>query len=350
MIRRLIAAAVLCTATAACTTRTATPVTTPAPSGAGAVDAGYTAYFSGSAVDAVTVPAGGALLAGGGTDSDAAMTWLLAQGGARAPKRYGDVVVLRTSGSNGYNKYLMSLGANSVTSIVIRSPDGANSAYVRDAIAKAEVVFLAGGDQSTYVQRWSGTGLQAGVNARVAAGFPIGGTSAGLAAMSEYVYSALNVSSVSATVLQNPYDSSMTFSRSLFSVPLLRNTITDTHFAPRDRFGRSVAFLARLQQDGLATAPRGIAVDEGSSVGVAASGDGVVFGSAGSGGAWFMQSSATATRICAPSTPLSFAPVTVWHVPVGGRFDLAGWSTHDATPYTVTAVKGVLTSSTGSIY
>ena len=94
-------------------------------------------------------------------------------------------MVLRTTGSNGYNKYLVGLGANSVTSIVITSVAGANSAVVTSAIAKAEVVFIAGGDQSTYVNLWRGTALQTAVNARVAQGYPIGGTSAGLAVLGQ---------------------------------------------------------------------------------------------------------------------------------------------------------------------
>ena len=75
------------------------------------------------------------------------------------------MVVLRTSGSDGYNAWLAKLGANSVTSIVISSKGGANSEFVRKSIANAEVVFIAGGDQSTYVKLWSGSSLQAAVNA-----------------------------------------------------------------------------------------------------------------------------------------------------------------------------------------
>ena len=46
---------------------------------------------------------------------------------ARSPGKYGDVVVLRTSGSNGYSRYLVRLDDSSVTSIVITSVAGANS-------------------------------------------------------------------------------------------------------------------------------------------------------------------------------------------------------------------------------
>lgn len=312
------------------------------------VNPGYTAYVSGSTTDVQTTPSGGALLAGGGTDSDAGMQWLLAQGGARSAGKYGDVVVLRTSGTNGYNKYFVNFGANSVTSIVISNVSGANSDYVRTAIGKAEVIFIAGGDQSTYVNLWTGTALQTAVNARVAAGFPIGGTSAGLAVLGPYVYAAFNASSTSPTVLANPYDVSVTLTGALFNVPFLPNLITDSHFMVRDRMGRLVTFLARLQQDGRATAPRGIGVDERSAVGVALDGSATVFGAGN--GAYLLSVTSGATRVCAVNTALTYTPVTTVRVPVGAQFNLSTWTAPNTTAYTLSATSGLLTSSKGAIY
>ena len=321
------------------------------PAAPPAIPVGYASYVSGSTIDVQTVPAGGALLAGGGTDSDAGMQWLLAQGGATGLRAYGDVVVLRTSGSNGYNAYLEAFGANSVTSIVISSTAGANSDFVSNAIAKAEVIFLAGGDQSTYVNLWTGTALQRAVNRRVSEGYPVGGTSAGLAVLGPFVYSALDVSSTSAQVMANPYDASVTIADALFTVPLLPNVITDSHFAVRNRMGRLVTFLARLQQDGRAPAPRGIGIDERSAVGVSKTGLATVFG-AGSG-AYLLSVMPSALRQCvnsSPATPLSFSPVTTVNVPVGSQFSVTTWTSARSIPYTLSVVNGVLTSSSGSVY
>lgn len=351
---RLVAVLSLSLSLAGCGTAVApsAPVVMTEPAGvgsaAGKVDPGYVAYVSGSTTDVQTTPSGGVLLAGGGTDSDAGMRWLLAQGGTRSALKYGDVVVLRTSGTNGYNKYLLNFGANSVTSIVISSRTGANSDYVRNAIAKAEVVFLAGGDQSTYVNLWNGTALQTAVNARVAAGYPIGGTSAGLAVLGPYVYAAFNVSSVSQTVMANPYDASVTLTPALFSVPVLQNLITDSHFVVRDRMGRLATFLARLQQDGVAVAPRGIGVDEQSAVGVTASGTGTVFGAGN--GAYLLSVTSAVTRTCTSGVPLTYTPVTTVRVPVGQTLNLATWSASGATPYTLSVTAGTLTSSKTSVY
>jgi len=156
-------------------------------------------------------------------------------------------------------------------------PDPGYTAYVDDITTDAvtvpaggaEAIFIAGGDQSTYVNLWTGTSLVSAVNARVAQGYPIGGTSAGLAVLGTYVYAALNASSVSSTVMANPDDVSLTLQPALFLVPLLRNVLTDSHSRTRDRMERLTTFMARLQQDGLAapsTSPLAIDVDEQSGV------------------------------------------------------------------------------------
>lgn len=64
---------------------------------------------------------------GGASEHDNAMVWLLQKTDG------GDVVVLRSSGSNGYNDYLYSeLGVtvNSVETLVITSVAGATNPYV----------------------------------------------------------------------------------------------------------------------------------------------------------------------------------------------------------------------------
>lgn len=309
--------------------------------------AAFTIYPTKGATNVSTTPTGGVYLAGGGTDLDAGMTWLMARGGARAGGGYGDVVVLRTSGTNGYNSYLQRLGANSVTSIVIGTKDGANAPEVLSAVDKAEVLFIAGGDQSTYVNLWSGTQLQARVNARIAAGVPIGGTSAGLAVLGQYVYSALNVSTTSAVALANPYDASITLAPALFTVPLLANVITDSHFVIRDRMGRLLTFLARLQQDGTASAPRAIGVDEGTGVGIVPGGATTTFGTAS--GAYYLTAPTGGTRVCTANTALTYSTVAAVRVRTGQSFNVSTWT--GSTPgYTYSVNGGVVTSSNGAVY
>jgi Cyanophycinase and related exopeptidases len=56
---------------------------------------------------------------------------------------------------------------------------------------QAEAVWIAGGDQSNYINFWKGTPVQANLNAAITRGMPIGGTSAGVNVLTEFVYSAL---------------------------------------------------------------------------------------------------------------------------------------------------------------
>jgi cyanophycinase-like exopeptidase len=317
------------------------------------VDPGYDIYLTGKGPDVSSVGHNRAVyLAGGGTDDDAGMAWLLAQGGIVSTDKkgkpiYGDVVILRTSGSKGYNNFVDKLGASTATTFVINSVDGANSPVVADAISKAEVIFLAGGDQSTYVNLWAGTLLQSAVNARLAQNYPIGGTSAGLNSLSQHIYSAQFASTTSAMALANPYDASITFANDLFEVPLLANVLAEPHFVTRDRMGRFYTFLARLQADGRASAPRGLAVDEGSGVGVSVDGSATVFGAGN--GAYLVTTASTGASTL--SAPLSYGVMSVVRVPVGGAFNMLSFTAAPSyAPYTISAAQGSLLSSKGTLY
>ena len=61
----------------------------------------YTSYYTGN-TNIITNPSGGVCLMGGASEDDNAMKWFLQRANG------GDVLVLRTSGSNGYNSYLYS--------------------------------------------------------------------------------------------------------------------------------------------------------------------------------------------------------------------------------------------------
>ncbi len=98
-----------------------------------------------------TIPQFGILLAGGATDNDDGMDWLAKKANG------GDVVVLRASGSDGYNDYIHSeLGVeiNSVTSIVIIGSAQANNPEVCQRVENAEMIFIAGGNQKFYYNEW----------------------------------------------------------------------------------------------------------------------------------------------------------------------------------------------------
>ena len=122
----------------------------------------YTSWLVGSTDDLVTenhMP--GIVLAGGGLDNDDAMKWFLNRADG------GDVVVIRSSSTDGYNNYLYSsLGVtvNSVETILINSREAAEHPYVEEQIRNAEALFIAGGDQYDYYEFWKDTPVMDAIN------------------------------------------------------------------------------------------------------------------------------------------------------------------------------------------
>jgi len=226
-------------------------------------------WLTGNAADSGRTPVNGPalLLMGGGVENDEAFSqraFPVANG--------GDVVILRTSGTNGYNDYLYNLvtGAlkpDSVETLLLDTVDKANSDYADWVIRNAELVFIAGGDQSSYLNAWKDTRTEDAIRAAYARGAVIGGTSAGLAVQGEFIYDPDGVTAATgAEAIANPYRSSMLFSSGFLDLPLMNDIVTDTHFAQRDRMGRLFAFMARLRQDNATARIIGIGIDESTSL------------------------------------------------------------------------------------
>jgi len=158
-----------------------------------------------------------------------------------------DVVIIRASGDQGLNPVFMGLrGVDSAVSFVITDRDSANRRDVERAVRDAEVVWFAGGDQCNYIRWIKGTRVHRGVERVFRRGGGVGGNSAGLAIQGDVVYDACpDVSAASKDVLDDPFHRDVSLSSDFFRWPALRDTITDTHFHRRDRFGRLIVFLAR---------------------------------------------------------------------------------------------------------
>lgn len=224
-------------------------------------------WLVGDGSDLSTNHTKGLVLAGGGTDNDDAMTWMLQQADG------GDVVVIRTSGNDGYNDYFYNqLGINlhSVETFRINNANGASDPYLLQKVAEAEVVFIAGGDQTSYYDYWQGSLLQDTLNYLInVKEITIGGTSAGMMILGQYQYIPQNLGILSSEALSNPYHNYMdTIHRNDFlSHPLLENTINDSHFDNDDRAGRLSAFMARMTVEDTIQ-PKGIAANEVTAIAV----------------------------------------------------------------------------------
>ncbi|HWS54105.1 MAG TPA: hypothetical protein VN228_08265 [Pyrinomonadaceae bacterium] len=281
-----------------------------------------TRYLTGSGADVAPALFGPAHdFGGGGTDVDAAIQWMIDQArGCTSCATKVDVVILRSTGSNGYNDYIFAMnGVDSVETLVITSARDSNTAAVEATVRNAEVVFFAGGDQCDYVSNFKGTRVEAAVEAVYARGGAVGGTSAGLAIQGEFSYDACTGSVTSSQALLDPYHREITFTYDFFNWPNLGGVITDSHFVTRDRMGRTLAWLARQIRDGRASSALGLAVNEVTSVVVDKNGLARVFGD---GPAYFILADHV-PEVCERRTPLTYSNFKIWKVPAGGTFDLA---------------------------
>jgi cyanophycinase len=320
-----------------------------------AANKNYDYYLSGSAADAQPPAAASPMwvLMGGGNDVDAAFLAMIAK--ARGASSGGvDVVVIRTSGADGYNPYIAAMpGVDSVETFVIKTRTGAGDAALNAIVAKADVLFIAGGDQSTYISLWKGTLLDNTLQQLRARKVPFGGTSAGLAVLGDVDYTGANGSITSATALANPYDRSLLLDTGFITgLSSLGGAITDSHLVTRDRMGRLVTFLARMVKDGLQPlgSARGIGVDEATAVVV----DNGIARVEGTGRAYFLLPTVAPSQV-ASRKPLGFSSVRVEKLAAGTqRFDLGLWSAGSVqlSPYFLDAAGGSLTSSQagGAIY
>ena len=284
---------------------------------AGSARAGFDYFLSGRAENVEsTTTAAALLLAGGGGDVDEAFRWFARRAGG------GDIVVLRASGADGYNDYLHRDigGVDSVETIVFHDRDAASAPRVREIVSRAEGIFLAGGDQARYVQFWAGTPLAALLEEHVRRGRPLGGTSAGLAVLGQFAFSAREPGDLTSDLaLRDPFDRRITLERDFLRLELLRGVITDTHFMARRRLGRTLAFLARLQS----TSPQrlvALGIDEGTALCLEEDGTGRVLSRTKDGAVWLLAPTRPAEL--RPGVPLTFRDVRVVAIGPESEFNL----------------------------
>jgi len=279
---------------------------------------------------------------GGGKDLDEAFRWLCRKGNG------GDFLILRAAGDDAYNAYVNGFCTlNSVATLIIPDQQTANDPAVTQIIRDAAVVFISGGDQAHYIRAWKGTPVEEALNAHIAAGQPIGGTSAGLAIFGEFAYGALGDTPdgndlTSNDVLPNPYFERVTLVRGFLNIPNLKNVLTDSHFAKRDRMGRSLGFLARIMQDEWSRSPKEVAIDEKSAFLLEPDGKGTVVGNGN--GAYFIRPMQKPTA-CKRGEPLTFERISVYKVPAGAHFDLTSWTGDGGSAYLLSVKHGALEST-----
>lgn len=247
---------------------------------------------------------GGLSLVGGNGYVEAAFRWMIERSGG------GDFLILRCAGDAEMHPYLLGLGGmDSVETLLLLDREASSDPFVLDRLARADAIWLAGGDQSRYLRRWQDTPVEDALNAAAARGVPLGGTSAGLHVLGDFSFAAMHGTITSAEALAHPDDRRVTMARDFLRMPGLAGVLTDSHFSERDRMGRLAVFLERIVALGWMASPRGVGVDELTAVLVPTQGEARVVGN---GSAWFLQRAEGGWDAVG--------------VPAGGTFDMGSWS------------------------
>jgi cyanophycinase len=307
----------------------------------------YQYFRTGSAKDVAVAARGGFALMGGGKDLDEAFRWMCERAGG------GDFLVLRATGDDDYNPYIQPLcKLNSVATLILPNREAAMDPFTAETIAHAEAIFIAGGDQANYVRYWTGTPVQAGINAAIKRGVPVGGTSAGLAVMGEWAYSAEGDKPDgpdldAKTALADPLGPRVTLVHGFLEIPVLKGVITDSHFAKRDRMGRLLAFLSRIQTVAPADTIHGLGIEERAAVLLEANGHGTVVGH----GSAYIVETVGPPKTLEQGKPLPGSAFRVQKVETGKTMDLSHWG-GNAQAYLLAVRDGALSRipQGGSIY
>jgi cyanophycinase-like exopeptidase len=268
---------------------------TPPPPTACTLPTGVDLGKTGSTTPKATTTSGGTVLMGGGLDVDEAIKWMIAKSGG------GDFVVIRSTGTNGYNDYIYGLGGvNSVQTLLITSTAQANDACVVQTIKNAGAVFLAGGNQADYINYFKGQGVGTALNYLINTRHaPVGGTSAGMAIQGQYYHPG---GSDPTTALQNP--TAVAIGNNFLQNGILTNLVTEPHFIQRLRQPRLTAFLASTIYNFGVTwqSMRGVSADEATAVAIEPTGASKVYGS---GKANFVRATGAAETL-SPGVPLTW--------------------------------------------
>ncbi len=283
---------------------------------AAAPAAGYSYYSIGNvAASPHAKTSAGLMLMGGGEWSQEAFRWFFTKAGS------GHIVVLRASGAGdaGEEMFRDIGGIASVETLVFTDRKAASDPRVLATIARADGIFIAGGDQARYVRFWKDTPVARALDAHVRKGRPIGGTSAGLAILGGTAYGALDGGSVdSMAALADPTGAALTMVRGFLHMPHLAHIVTDTHFNKRDRLGRLIAFVAKTRAENDRGAI-GLGVDERGALCVEEDGSARFYGPDGTF-AWLVEPNGVPHL--APGKPLDWSDIRVTGVAPGHAIDL----------------------------
>ncbi|HEV7432465.1 MAG TPA: amidohydrolase family protein, partial [Steroidobacteraceae bacterium] len=197
----------------------------------------------------------------------------------------------------------------------------ASDPRVLAAVKAADGIFITGGDQSNYVRMWRGTPLNALIDAHVAAGKPLGGTSAGLAIQGPWLYGSMDGGSItSPEAMADPLGDAVTIEGDFLHSELLAHVFTDSHFDTRSRLGRLFGFLAKTHTLDPQHALVGLGIDENAAMTVEADGTARFYALVPGKHAWLVQPGEFGALD--PGKPLTLAQIRVTGIGPDSTFNV----------------------------
>lgn len=203
---------------------------------------------------------GSIMIAGGGTEnygewSDTPYAWVVEQ----AENKRVAIIAHDDSPGSWMPDYFENLGAEQADNFSVMTRQQADEQSLYDDLKTYDAVFFKGGNQANYYLDYKDTKLTQAVQEIFEEGGVISGTSAGLAILSEVIFTAENGTVYSYEALPDPNNQYMTLADDFLN--LFPGYIFDSHFVERSRFGRVIGFMGnwKLNHDEDAV---GVGVDD----------------------------------------------------------------------------------------
>jgi len=222
---------------------------------------------------------GSLVLIGGGGESndgwsDAPYSWALDQSQNRKV-----AVIYYSSSTSWIPEYFMDLGASDTARFDIDNLTLANSQATYDSLMNYDVFFIKGGNQWDYYNTWKNTKVEDAITDKFNQGGVIMGTSAGMAILSEMVFTAENGSVYPDEAMTDENNLNISIENDFLNI--FPNYIFDTHFVERGRFGRLIPFCLNNTLSPVSSNQKnGLGVDDRTAICIDSNNIGEVMGSA----------------------------------------------------------------------
>jgi cyanophycinase len=211
------------------------------------------------------------------------------------------------------------------SNVEVTSLSQANSAAIVGYVANADVIFIKGGDQGEYYDKWNNTLLETHIRTVVQSrSGAIGGTSAGAMSQAQYCFSggadmiSADVLADAKSVLLNDVSQPGTSGIHTDFLSFVPGAVIEAHYTQRARMGRLLGILARAVADSGNHNILGIGVDQKTGI-VVKNGVAEVMGN---GAVDFFKESADTILRRDTGRPLFYTQLILDRLTEGWKFDL----------------------------